>query len=99
VTGRTPRRPTLAAGEPTRIVEAKLFMNGRSQAVRLPAAYRFAGKSVYIKKWRGAVILLPKENPWRPLVDSLGKLSPDSLAVRSEPATPDDRVGLDSLFD
>jgi hypothetical protein len=50
MTGSTPRRPTLPTGEPTRIVEAKLFMIGRSQAVRLPAAYRFAGKSVYVKK-------------------------------------------------
>lgn len=29
---------------------AKLFSNGRSQAVRLPAAYRFEGSSVYIRK-------------------------------------------------
>ena len=29
---------------------AKLFFNGRSQAIRLPKAYRFEGKEVYIKK-------------------------------------------------
>ena len=29
---------------------AKLFLNGRSQALRLPKAYRFEGKEVYIKK-------------------------------------------------
>ncbi len=28
---------------------AKLFQNGRSQAVRLPQEFRFAGKEVYIK--------------------------------------------------
>lgn len=29
---------------------AKLFINGRSQALRLPKAYRFEGEEVYIKK-------------------------------------------------
>ncbi|MGO8693857.1 MAG: antitoxin [Rectinemataceae bacterium] len=29
---------------------AKLFINGRSQAVRLPAAYRLDAKEVYIRK-------------------------------------------------
>lgn len=29
---------------------AKLFINGRSQGVRLPKAYRFEGNEVYIKK-------------------------------------------------
>ncbi len=29
---------------------AKLFQNGKSQAVRLPEAYRFQGTKVYIKK-------------------------------------------------
>jgi antitoxin VapB len=29
---------------------AKLFTNGRSQAVRLPAAYRFPGDEVFIRK-------------------------------------------------
>jgi len=30
--------------------KAKLFINGRSQAVRLPKPYRFEGNEVYIKK-------------------------------------------------
>jgi antitoxin VapB len=29
---------------------AKLFKNGRSQAVRLPAAFRFEGEEVYIRR-------------------------------------------------
>ena len=29
---------------------AKLFLNGRSQAVRLPAAYRFDAKEVFIRR-------------------------------------------------
>ncbi len=73
-------------------------MNGRSQAVRLPAAYRFTGTSVYVKRWRGAVILLPKRNPWAALIDSLGGFSEDFLADRAQPA-PQERPELDALFD
>lgn len=41
---------------------AKLFKNGRSQAVRLPAAYRFDGDEVYIRRdpVSGDVILSSK---------------------------------------
>ncbi|GAH80227.1 unnamed protein product, partial [marine sediment metagenome] len=47
---------------------AKIFINGRSQAVRLPKKYRFQGKDVYIKKLDDMVILIPKNNPWASLV-------------------------------
>ena len=41
---------------------AKLFKNGRSQAVRLPAEFRFAGSEVLIRRdpVTGEVILSPK---------------------------------------
>jgi antitoxin VapB len=46
--------------------KAKLFMNGRSQAVRLPAVYRFDGEEVYIRKdpGTGDVILSRKPGTW-----------------------------------
>jgi antitoxin VapB len=40
---------------------AKLFMNGRSQAVRLPKAFRFKGTEVRIRKEGDCVILEPLE--------------------------------------
>jgi antitoxin VapB len=45
---------------------AKLFINGRSQAVRLPAAYRFDAKEVYIRQdpETGDVILSRKPESW-----------------------------------
>jgi len=45
---------------------AKIFMNGRSQAVRLPAEYRFAEHEVYIRKdpATGDVILSRKPANW-----------------------------------
>lgn len=57
---------------------AKLFKNGRSQAVRLPKKYSLPGEEVYVKKINGVVMLIPKdEDPWKPLVDSLDKFSDD----------------------
>lgn len=47
---------------------AKLFMNGRSQAVRLPAEFRFEGTEVYIRRVQqtGDVILSkrPASSSW-----------------------------------
>jgi antitoxin VapB len=57
---------------------ARLFRNGRSQAVRLPRKFSLPGEEVYIKKLNGVVMLIPKDrDPWKPLVDSLGKFSDD----------------------
>lgn len=57
---------------------AKLFKNGRSQAVRLPRKFSLPGEEVYVKKVNGVVILIPKdEDPWKPLVDSLENFSDD----------------------
>ncbi len=39
-------------------VPAKLFNNGRSQAMRLSKEFRFTGDDVYIKKYQGVVIFL-----------------------------------------
>jgi len=46
---------------------AKLFLNGRSQAVRLPAEYRFDGKEVFIRRDEatGDVILSRRPGTWQ----------------------------------
>jgi antitoxin VapB len=51
---------------------AKLFRNGRSQAVRLPADLRFEGSAVFIRKDQatGDVILSRRPDSW----DSFFKL-------------------------
>lgn len=47
-------------------MSAKIFINGRSQAVRLPAAYRFDCKEVYIRqdKKTGDIVLSRKPDTW-----------------------------------
>ena len=43
---------------------AKIFMNGRSQAVRLPAEFRFSVREVFIERQGDAVIIRPKPLGW-----------------------------------
>ena len=51
---------------------AKLFLNGRSQAVRLPADFRFEGREVFIRQdeTTGDVVLSRRPESW----DSFFKL-------------------------
>lgn len=62
---------------------AKIFNNGRSQAVRLPAAYRFEGTEVFIRKDpdTGDVILSRRPTNWKGLLDAIkaGGVPPDFL--------------------
>ena len=46
------------------MLTAKLFENGRSQAVRLPKECRFEGDEVMINKVGDVVFLIPKDNEW-----------------------------------
>jgi antitoxin VapB len=64
---------------------AKLFTNGKSQAVRLPKEYKFTGAEVYIKRIGRNVMLIPKDNPWASLAGSLDKFSSDFMAERQPP--------------
>ncbi|HLB58091.1 MAG: virulence factor [Gammaproteobacteria bacterium RIFCSPHIGHO2_02_FULL_42_13] len=63
---------------------AKLFQNGQSQAVRLPKEFRFVGTEVFIKKTGNATILLPIQNPWASLFDSLEEFSSDFMEHRKQ---------------
>lgn len=73
---------------------AKIFRNGQSQAVRLPKQYRFRGKSVFIHRVGNAVVLLPEEDAWRPLRESLTMFSDDFGSERRQPPT-ESRESLD----
>lgn len=72
--------------------KAKLFMNGRSQAVRLPADFRFEGDEVYVRRdeHTGDVILSSRPpatwESFMALRDELGPLPDDFLADR-QPST------------
>jgi len=70
---------------------AKLFMNGQSQAVRLPKEFRMAGNEVYIKKEGEVVMLLPKEKSWDTLFDSLKHFAKDFKIERDQPVADQKR--------
>ncbi len=60
--------------------KAKLFTNGRSQAVRLPKEFRFKGDSVNIRRVGKAVVLFSDEESWDILFDALEHFTPDFMA-------------------
>lgn len=72
---------------------AKLFKNGRSQAVRLPKEFRFKEQEVFISKIDDVVMLIPHTNPWAGLMGSLERFSDDFMADRNQPAVQE-RSGL-----
>lgn len=72
---------------------ARVFFNGRSQAVRLPKECRVTGTEVYVKKVGPVVMLIPKDDPWAALVDSLDRFSDDFMSDRAQPISQK-RAGL-----
>jgi antitoxin VapB len=56
---------------------AKIFENGRSQAVRLPKKYRFAEDEVYVQRVGNAVVLIPKEAAWDTFLEGLNGFTED----------------------
>ncbi|MBN1900883.1 AbrB/MazE/SpoVT family DNA-binding domain-containing protein [Candidatus Sumerlaeota bacterium] len=58
---------------------AKLFQNGKSQAVRLPKEYQFIGKEVFIQKHGNAVILIPHEKVWEVFMEGVTGFSDDFM--------------------
>jgi len=72
-------------------VRAKLFANGRSQAVRLPKEFRFDGSEVKIRRALGGVLLEPVEvevrKPWKTLEELYARFSKEE----ADPILPDGR--------
>lgn len=70
---------------------ARLFTNGGSQAVRLPAEFRFEGEHVYVRRdaRTGDVILSSRpRTTWADFValrERLGPLEADGLPDRQQP--------------
>ncbi len=64
---------------------AKVFINGRSQAVRLPKDYRLEGSEVYVKKIDDVVLLIPKDSAWKVLESGVNYFTKDYLQERNQP--------------
>ncbi len=58
---------------------AKVFTNGRSQAVRLPKECRFDSDEVMVNKIGDVVILMPKTTKWESFIEALDMFSEDFM--------------------
>lgn len=76
------------------MMTAKLFENGRSQAVRLPKECRFSGDEVAVNKVGDIVLLMPKENKWAGFLNSLELFSDDFMVDGREPFESQERESL-----
>ena len=76
------------------MMTAKLFENGRSQAVRLPKECRFSGDEVAVNKIVDIVMLMPKENKWSGFLSSLNLFSEDFMSGGREEDIPQERDAL-----
>ena len=72
---------------------AKLFMNGRSQAVRLPAKYRFKGTEVLVNRVGDNVVLSPKLDSWSDFFATPSTV-PRTFLKRRADAAPQKRRSL-----
>jgi len=75
------------------VKRASLFMNGRSQAVRLPKEFRFEGTHVYARKDGNRVILFPEDDWVERLIALMGSAPdfPDVPRDAAEPMRPEIR--------
>jgi antitoxin VapB len=73
---------------------AKLFYNGRSQAVRLPAEYRFQGSEVYVRRdpATGDVILSRRPESWQDFFELMKTIEvPKDFMADRDDAPPQKR--------
>ena len=61
------------------MMTAKVFENGRSQAVRLPKECRFSSDEVMVNKIGEIVILLPKKSKWESFMKAIDMFSEDFM--------------------
>jgi antitoxin VapB len=73
---------------------AKLFRNGRSQAVRLPSEFRFEGSEVYVRRdsATGEVILSRRPDSWDGFFEFMKAVDvPDDFLADRQDAHPQKR--------
>lgn len=64
---------------------AKLFANGKSQAVRLPKEFRFEGDEVIVKRVGNGVMPMPLRHSAKALRAILDGFDPDFRIKREQP--------------
>ncbi len=73
---------------------AKLFQNGRSQAVRLPKEFQFQGEEVFIHKHGQAVLLIPYDKAWEVFMEGVKSFSDDFMSGGRDQGEDQERESL-----
>ena len=73
---------------------AKIFENGRSQAVRLPKKFRFNVEEVVVQQLGDAVLLVPKESLWQTFMDGLNSFTSDIFEHGRAQGRPEESESL-----
>jgi len=73
---------------------ARLFRNGRSQAVRLPKEFQFRGEEVLIQRHGEAVLLIPHEKAWEVFMEGLSGFSEDFMRDGRDQGNDQERTSL-----
>jgi antitoxin VapB len=71
---------------------AKLFQNGRSQAVRLPKEFRFEGDRVRIRRVPQGVLLEPMIPDTERWFEALDQFNSEPFPQRRQPRTPKRKI-------
>ena len=75
---------------------AKLFMTGRSQAVRLPKEFRFEGKEVRIRRLGQGILLEPMKSDLRAMFAAIDAVTGEEFPDRPpQPPMPEQDFDLD----
>jgi len=75
------------------MVTAKVFKNGRSQAIRLPKEFRVSSDEVYLKKTPEGFLVIAKD-PWELFREGIEELSDDFMSGGRNQPPPQKRNAL-----
>jgi antitoxin VapB len=64
---------------------ADVLQQDSRQIIKLPRSLRINSQQVFIKQVGNALVLIPSENPWQSLFDSLENFSDDFMEIREQP--------------
>ena len=73
---------------------AKVFENGRSQAVRLPKKFRFNVDEVVVQQLGDAVLLVPKDSLWQTFMDGINGFTDDIFESGRNQGIQEERENL-----
>lgn len=65
-----------------RMQTAAIIHESTGQVVRLPHEFEMPGQRVFVRKIGNLLVLIPEENPWQTLFDSLALFTDDYMNER-----------------